>query len=129
MKNKIVLYVEGKVKAVSHYLLILILIALALSLVRNILQIRSVNEKISQAEEGVEELKQEGKQLEAEIESLGSDEYIEKQLREKLGLAKEGEIVLVLPDEDTLRKLAPKRVVEEDVLPEPNWRKWVRLFF
>ena len=39
-----------------------------------------------------------------EFESELSDEFIEKQLRDKLGLAKKGEIILILPDEETLKK-------------------------
>jgi hypothetical protein len=66
-----------------------------------------------------------GKRL-AEVKS---QDYIEKQLRDKLGLAKPGEIVVVMPDADTLRKLAPKPVEEEAVLPDPTWKKWLRLFF
>ena len=43
-------------------------------------------------------------------------------------MAKEGEIVVILPDEHILRKLAPDREIEEEVLPDPNWKKWMKLF-
>ncbi|MDP3994252.1 MAG: hypothetical protein Q8P91_00270, partial [bacterium] len=55
-------------------------------------------------------------------------EYIEKQLRDKLGLSKEGETIVVLPDADTLRKLVPPIPGEEEILPDPNWKKWLKLF-
>jgi hypothetical protein len=42
---------------------------------------------------------------------------------------KEGEVIVVLPDEDILRKLAPLLPTEENTLPEPNWKKWEKLFF
>ncbi len=38
-------------------------------------------------------------------------------------------IVVVLPDTATLEKLAPEVPVEQETLPDPNWKKWWNLFF
>ena len=99
------------------------------SLARNILRGRRAFERIRVAEERVEKLDQENQDFNEKIEFLRSDEYTESQFRDKLGLAKEGEIVVVLPYDEILRKLAPKRVEEEQTLPDPNWKKWYKLFF
>lgn len=101
---------------------------LLVSLVRNILRINRVNQSIKEEEEKVEKIRQENEELEAKLQILRSDEYKEKQLRDKLGLAKEGELIVVLPDDDVLRNLAPKHVEEEESLPDPNWKKWAHLF-
>ena len=41
---------------------------------------------------------------------------------------KDGETIVVLPEEETLRKMAPRFEREEEVLPDPTWKKWVKLF-
>ena len=43
-------------------------------------------------------------------------------------MAKEGEIVVILPDPETVRKFAPSIYTEEEPLPDPNWKKWLKLF-
>ena len=95
---------------------------------RNVLRIRNVNDTIAEEEAVVADLRKENEELKKELQILGSEEYKERQLRDKLGLAKEGELIVVLPDDETLRKLAPKILEEEDSLPDPNWKKWMHLF-
>ncbi|MFV1917260.1 MAG: septum formation initiator family protein [Patescibacteria group bacterium] len=120
--------VKSKLSRYLNYVLILASILIAASLVRNLLRIRQANMKIIVAEETVVELRKDSEYLRSRVEKLKSDEYKEKQLRDKLGLAKEGEIIVVLPEDEILRKLTPKRVEEEETLPDPNWKKWLHLF-
>ncbi len=129
MLNKILGLVKDKLRTYSEYLLILLSILLVISLARNILKISQADNKIEDAEQELEDLKVESQELKVEVNALQSEEYIEKQLRDKLGLAKEGEIVLVLPEEEILRRLAPKQADEEEMLPDPIWKKWLNLFY
>lgn len=112
----------------SSYLLIVFTVLLAFSLIKNITNITKANDRIVSKEKKVEGLRRENYDLEKKLTSVKSEEFIEKQLRDKLGLAREGEIVVILPDEETLRKLAPKYAEEEEELPPPNWKKWLKLF-
>ena len=102
---------------------------LSLSVYRNVLKIGSIYKKIADKEADVRKLEEENQNLEKKVEEVTSDDYIEKQIRDKLGLAKEGEIVLVLPEPEVLKKFAPKIEEEEEILPDPNWKKWIKLFF
>jgi hypothetical protein len=68
-------------------------------------------------------------QLEEQIAVAEGSNFIEKQIRNKLGLVKPGEAIVVLPDAEILKKMAPQIIAEEDVLPDPNWKKWEKLFF
>lgn len=120
--------IKNKVERYSGFFLIFLSLILLLSLARNVLKIRKSEQKIRQAEEGVAKLKMENEELQQKLGETTQAEYVEKQLRDKLGLAREGEIVVVLPDDETLRKLAPKPVEEEETLPDPTWRKWIHLF-
>lgn len=120
---------KGKLKSYSTYLAIVLTALFVLSLIRNFSKIGGAKKRIEAAEERVEKLREENEEAKKRLAEVKGEEYIEKQLRDKLGLAKEGEIVIVLPDEETLRKIAPSVSEEEDVLPDPTWKKWLKLFF
>lgn len=107
---------------------IIIAAGLILSLFGNVVAIRQAHDKISEAEMRVNELQEEHDDLAKQLEIVESDEYVESQLRDKLGMAREGEIILVLPSNDVLRKLAPSYKTTEPQLPDPNWKKWMELF-
>jgi len=121
--------VGDKLRKYSNILIIFVLIVLSLSLAKNISRNIQAQNRIEGEKKKIEELQKENEILKGEIAKVSSDVYIEKQLRNKLGLVKEGEYIVVLPDEETLRKLAPKIRKEEDLLPLPNWKKWINLFF
>jgi cell division protein FtsB len=121
--------IKRKLKTYSNYVLIAVFSLMLISLTRNILKIRTFRGRLTETEERIEKLKSGNEVLGEKLDTFQSDEYIEKQLRDKLGLAKEEEIIIVLPDEETIRKFAPKTEEEEEILPNPNWKKWFKLFF
>lgn len=124
----IFLYITKKYPKISKTVLILVAFLLSLSLLKNFRKTLDVQDQIERERRKVEDLKQENELLRKEVEKVTSDTHIEKQLRDKLGLAKEGEYVVVLPDDEIVKKLAPRLVFEEDTKPLENWRKWLLLF-
>ena len=128
LKLKVIERLKDKLKTYSNYLLIFIFLLMFASLIRNILRVVESNKRIEKAQDRVEKLKKENEELEEKLAVTKSEGYIEKQLRDKLGLAKEGEIVIVLPNEKILETLAPSLEEEEETLPDPNWKKWLKLF-
>ena len=120
---------KEKLRVYSNYLLIFIFLLMFASLIRNILRVVESNKRIEKAQDRVEKLKGENEKLEEKLAVTRSEGYIEKQLRDKLGLAKEGEIVIVLPDEKILETFAPSLEEEEETLPDPNWKKWLKMFY
>ena len=111
------------------YIMIIFLVMFSLSLFRNISKIRQTNQKIEEKKERVEKLNKENEELTRRLKIVDEAEFIEKKLRDDLGLAKEGEIVVILPSKEVLRSLAPNYEEEEDSLPDPNWKKWLNLFY
>ena len=105
-----------------------VVLLLSITLVKNILRNVDINKKIEAEKARVEQMKQDNADLAQKVAEIQSQAYIEEQLRDKLGLAKEGEIVVVLPDTATLEKLATDVPVEVQTLPDPNWKKWLKLF-
>lgn len=129
LKLKVVEKLKEKSKAYSNYLFIFIFLLMLTSLIRNILRAVEADKRIEKMQSRVGKLKEENEALKEELAVTKSEESIEKQLRDKLGLAKEGEIVIVLPDEEILESLAPSLEEEEETLPDPNWKKWLKLFY
>ncbi len=52
-----------------------------------------------------------------------TNEFVESEAREKLGMVKEGEFIILAPPTHTNTKIA------EIVDITPNWQKWWKLFF
>lgn len=65
--------------------------------------------------------------IKKEIKEAQKPEFIEKEAREKLGMTKEGETVVIMPN-DKLQMTNGKTDEKTPVLIS-NWKKWWRLFF
>lgn len=121
MKQKIV----NIIGFVSSIIIFLILVS---SLVKSLTRINAAQKLIKKEETRLEKARQENERLSDQLKTIQSDDYIEKQFRDKLGLVKDGEIVVVLPEAEIVKKLSPQIPEEEEVKPKPNWQKWLELF-
>lgn len=117
------------VKRYIRWALLILVLVIIISMGRNSLGLVGKKDQIKEARERVAELEREQAQLLELKEKVESPEFVEKEAREKLGLAKSGEVVVVLPSEDILRRLAPKIEEEEFVEALPIFRRWARMFF
>ena len=107
---------------------IVLLVVLTSSFIKGIKRIRDGDALIKKNQAKLEKQVEENKKLEEQVKIVQSDEFMEEQLRNKLGLVKEGEIVIVLPEADIVRKLAPIIPEEEEAKPKRNYIKWLDLF-
>lgn len=108
--------------------LLIISIGLLYSGFNNYRRLSDARKTIEEARVHTESLAKEQKKLEDELSKTENNQFVEKQLRDKLGFAKEGEIVIVLPPQEELKKLAPPKISEEEYVPKKNWEKWMELF-
>ena len=129
MFEKFTTKIKTEFKAYLNIVYIIISLLMLASLARNIIKVRGAKERLKEKEDRIEKIRRENEELSQKAETFKSDEFIEKQLRDKLGLAKEGEMIVVLPDKETIKKFAPNDEKEEEILPDPNWKKWLKLFF
>lgn len=95
---------------------------------RNLFKTKEIKKRIEKIRGRITKLEDEKEELENQLNEAKSQEYLEKQLRDKLGLSREGETIVVLPDAEILKKFVPEMPQEEETLPDPVWRKWARLF-
>ena len=116
------------ISRLGAYLALFVVIILGFSIMRNIGKVAAIRDEVEKEKMAVAKLKRENDDLAKKVESIQGVEFMEAQLRNKLGLAKPGETVVILPDRETLIKLAPRTDLEEETLPDPNWKKWIKLF-
>jgi len=126
--KKVIERVKSKAKKVLGWTTWILVLLLLISTVKNVRKVADINSAVQKEKDKMEKMKQENAQLEAQIAQIQGDAYIEKQIRDKLGLAKPGEAIVILPDREIIKKLAPQMPVEEETLPDPNWKKWIKLF-
>ncbi len=109
---------------------ILIGIVLIVSLSRDVQRLLSTRDRMVKEYSDVLQLEQEQQDLAIELNYVVSDEFVEQEARDKLLLAKPGEVVIILPPYE-------ESTATSDLVFEPlernqdrsNWRKWVELFF
>lgn len=117
-----------KIRKLISWLTILGLAGVVFSVAKNLQTLEKSKNRIYEAEERVEKLKKENDELRQRQEVVNSIEFKEQQIRNKLGLVKEGEIIVILPPDDVVKKYAPQISTEETEEIEPNWKKWLNLF-
>lgn len=124
----------SKIKSLLNYIfvitVVLVILLYVFSLIRNFFKLNSANSLVDEAKIRLEEEKLRQKQLTEKLELVSSEEYKKSMAKEKLGFVEEGEVVIILPDEETLKKLSPRKILpQKHVLPGANWKKWLRVFF
>lgn len=120
--------IKKKLNKLAGYAIWILIIILSLSLVQNLGNSGRIKANIEAEEAKLRKMQDDNARLMKEIAETQSQDFIEKQIRDKLGLVQSGESIVVLPDEETLRKLAPQISTDADTLPDPNWKRWLKLF-
>ncbi len=91
---------------------------------RILVQKKIVDREIAKLQVQMERIKKDNEQLSSLIQYLNTPEYQEKEAREKLNLRKEGEVVVVLPQE----KIAAAGN-EQNLSKPSNIKLWFDYFF
>jgi cell division protein FtsB len=127
--NKTQNLLKTKVKKYLKYFLLALGVIFLISLVRNVFRISEAGKSIDEAKNRVDKLAEENAELKSRLQAVQSESYTEKQLRDKLGMAKEGETIVILPDTETIKKIVPAQEEEEEILPDPVWKRWLKMFY
>ena len=88
----------------------------------NVWKLYKAGDKVEIARKELAQAEAEQEKLKAQLEYVQSDEFIEREAREKLGLGKPGETVVIVPTPQIASK------VQSDKGSEQNWRKWWKLY-
>src|SRR3989344_668053 len=106
------------------FMAMLVGVILAVNSAKQIHSFSQTSQKVQEAEDRLLELRKENEALKNELKYKESAEFAEKEIRDKLGLAKEGETIVVIPQESGNQ---PQESENYDT--RPKWQKWRDLFF
>lgn len=78
-------------------------------------------EQVHQAQEQLSQEEAQNQKLKQKLAEIDNPQFIEREAREKLGYSKEGETILILPQQDQ----QSQRVTESE---KPSWEQWWDLY-
>lgn len=99
------------------------------SLSRQLFKLVSAGGRITQAQERLDKAKKENEMLNKQLTYYQSQDFLEKEARDKLNLAHPGETMVIIP-KDLIQLYLQENQLQEKTVPEkPNWLKWKEAFF
>lgn len=106
-----------------------ILIFLSVALGKELLRRYEVNKEIAQLEKEIATLEKENIDINDLMNYFNTNSYIEKEARQKLGLQKEGETMVILPKEGDNQESSNTTSEEEEEVNQTNLQRWWNYFF
>lgn len=92
---------------------------------KSLLDLRKAGGRLEQAREALNQIKKDNQELKVKLAEVNSEEFVEKEARDKLNLQKSGEVVVVIPA--TFATVSAEAKTNVRTLTNPE--KWWRLFF
>lgn len=114
------------IKKIIYGLVILVVLVIAYNLIKQIMEATKSGERLSQAADEVYKLEIKNKALKQKLIQIQSREFIEEEIRNKLGFAKSGETVVVIPEEKLKSVLGASSSAQ---IRLPNWLGWLKVFW
>lgn len=109
-------------KAIGWFLYIFTLL-LAINVIRSWVSLQKRDAMMLEQHDKLEQVKEEQSNLERKLAQVQSPQYIEQELRNKLNLGKEGEIILLLPSVSPMFQPTPTAVPQMS-----NMKQWIGTF-
>ena len=83
-------------------------------------------ERLSESADVVYKLEAKNKELKKKLTRIQSPEFIDEEVRNKLGLSKKGETIVIIPEEKIKAILGASSSAQ---IRLPNWLGWLKVFF
>lgn len=94
------------------------------TLSRSIFDLWQKRDMVRERQKELTRVSAENEGLKKKLSEADSPEFIEREARERLGLVKEGEAIVLIP-----KATAAGMLEEQSEIALPNWQQWLRLFF
>ncbi len=111
-------------KSVKGKILVVLGLVLAVKLGLGVIKLWKTGGLVEEAQKEVLDLKKENASLQEKLVYVNSPEFVEKEARDKLGYGREGEVILVLPDQNANLNSQ----ISNFKLKISNWRLWWDLY-
>ena len=109
-------------KFLPFFLVLILLLIIKNSISTIVKTLKNDNTSLKLKQQLAEEEKK-NQYLKERLFYVRTNQFVEEEAREKLGMGKPGEFIVIAP---TTAPLNSKKVVFDD---RPNWKKWWELFF
>ena len=106
--------------------MVLVIIFIGYSIFKEKKEQRAVRQNINSLEVEIAGLENKSLELAEMIKYLRSDEFVEREAREKLGMQKQGEKVVIVPENE---QFIAKVAGDNNIQTKDNWRLWIEYFF
>lgn len=106
---------------------VILILGLLFSLGRQVYEVLKISERITEETEKLTRLQQQNQELRKKLEYVESGEFIERQARDKLNLARENEVVMVISPKEIDQILQEGK--EKQVEKISHWLGWLRVFW
>lgn len=114
-------------KKLIYLILAVIAIVIAYNLIKQITSALKSNENLQQVVDDLNKIEIQNKELKKRLSQIKLPEFIEKEARNKLGLVKEGETLVIIPQAKIEQLLNLNKKKEDIRLPNPLG--WLKVFF
>jgi len=121
----------GCIASMNKYLkwgIIVFELILIISLVQGIGKTKKSRTRVDKMVVDKNKLVEERRELLGRLEYVQGKDYIEKIAREELSLAKEGEVVVIVPDDGIQQMAYSKQQDKDGEEVKQNWKKWLAVF-
>ncbi len=107
---------------IARLMLAIISLGLAVSAGRTIVELWQQRGRVGDRERELHRIQMENNRMESELTDMKSPSYVERVARDQLGMVKEGETIIMLPQ----GAIRGADNTNDGVLP--IWQQWLRLF-
>lgn len=118
---------EEMVKKVVLAGISVVVLLIAFNLITQIISTLKSGERLAAQADIVFKLEAKNKELKKKLTQIESPLFIEEQARNKLGLSKPGETIVIIPDQKLRSVLGASNSAQQIRLP--NWLGWWKVFF
>lgn len=109
-------------KTIASFVIVIFLLFIIKNIVVSIVNLNQNSQIVTNLINQEGEAKKQNQFLKERLYYVNTNEFIERQAREKLGMVKQGEHIVLAPPVQEKAKVIP-------VDTDPNWKKWWKLFF
>lgn len=118
-----------------HWIIVLVSIFMIVSLSKSVVDLWERRNILEAEEKRLTQLEKKNDELEQKLRMVQTPAFVEKEARERLGMAKEGETVILMGDISREESIinTPRVLTKgsnDDILgQQPYWKQWWHMFF
>ena len=115
-------------KRLLVYIFLTVSLLISIKLIKDIVKLWKNDDRLLVARKELDLSKQELESLKAKLNKIETNEWWEDQVRNTLKMAREGEELVIVPDDLVSSSFTSKIEIKENIKEKPNYQKWWELF-